>query len=208
MITLYHCAGARSMRSVWLLHELGIAFDLVTLPFSMAGLRTPEYLAISPLGRVPCLVDGDLRVIESGAICQYLCETYDDGTLHRAPGHPERVAWLQWLHYAETMAVHGASLVQQRIFIAPEDRSTVVQKLESRRLLKALEVVDRALGAQDYLLPSGFSAVDTAVGYSIHLAAELVDFAQFDTLVAYYARLRARPAFQRSLERSPLAGSA
>jgi glutathione S-transferase len=83
-----------------------------------------------------------------------------------------------------------------------------VQKLESRRLLKALEVVDRALGAQDYLLPSGFSAVDTAVGYSIHLAAELVDFAQFDTLVAYYARLRARPAFQRSLERSPLAGSA
>ncbi|MGE0483826.1 MAG: glutathione S-transferase family protein [Gammaproteobacteria bacterium] len=208
MITLYHCAGARSMRSVWLLHELGLEFELVTLPFSMAGLRTPEYLAISPLGRVPCLLDGELRVFESGAICQYLCETYDDGTLHRAPGHDERVAWLQWLHYAETMAVHGASLVQQRVFIAPEERSTVVQKLESRRLLKALEVVDRALGGQDYLLASGFSAVDTAVGYSIHLATELVDFAQLDTLVAYYARLRARPAFQRSLERSPLAGSA
>lgn len=208
MITLYHCAGARSMRSVWLLHELGLEFELVTLPFSMAGLRTPEYLAISPLGRVPCLVDGELRVIESGAICQYLCETYDDGELHRPPGHPERVAWLQWLHYAETIAVHGASLVQQRIFIAPEDRSTVVQKLESRRLLKALEVIDQALGTQDYLLPSGFSAIDTAVGYSIHLASELVEIAHLGTLGAYYARLRARPAFQRSLERSPLAGDA
>ena len=60
MRKLYHCAGARSMRSVWLLHELGLEFELVTLGFSMAALRTPEYLAISPLGRVPCLVDGDV----------------------------------------------------------------------------------------------------------------------------------------------------
>ena len=45
MRTLYHCAGARSMRSVWLLHELGLEFELVTLPFDMAGLRTPAYLA-------------------------------------------------------------------------------------------------------------------------------------------------------------------
>ncbi|MEQ8493583.1 MAG: glutathione S-transferase N-terminal domain-containing protein, partial [Gammaproteobacteria bacterium] len=151
MITLYHCAGARSQRTHWLLHELGLEFELVTLPFSMAGLRTPAYLAISPLGRVPCLVDGPLTLIESGAICQYLCETYDDGTLHRGPGHAERTAWLQWLHYAETIAVHAAALVQQRVFIAPADRSPVVQKLESRRLHKALEVIEGVLDEQDYL---------------------------------------------------------
>lgn len=126
MRKLYHCDGARSMRSLWLLHELGLEFELVTLPFSMAGLRTPDYLAVSPLGRVPCLVDGDLTLFESGAIAQYLCETYDDGRLHRAPGHPERPAWLQWLHYAETVAAHGASLVQQQVFVPPEQRSPVV----------------------------------------------------------------------------------
>ena len=87
MRKLYHCAGARSMRSLWLMHELGLEFELETLGFSMAALRTPDYLALSPLGRVPCLVDGELRLIESGAICQYLCERYDDGRLHRAPGH-------------------------------------------------------------------------------------------------------------------------
>ncbi len=204
MITLYHCAGARSMRSHWLLHELGLDFRLVTLPFSMASLRTPAYLAISPLGRVPCLVDGDLTLIESGAICQYLCETYDDGRLHRPPGHPERAAWLQWLHYAETIAVHAASLVQQRVFIAPADRSPVVHKLESRRLYKALEVIAAELSDRDYLLPSGFSAVDTAVGYSVHLARQLIDTAPLAAIEAYHQRLAARPAFQRALDASPL----
>lgn len=205
MRKLYHCAGARSMRSVWLLHELELDFELVTLGFSMAALRSREYLAISPLGRVPCLVDGDVTLFESGAICQYLCERYDStGALHRAPGHPERNAWLQWLHYAETVAVHGAALVQQQVFVAPADRSLVVIKLESRRLRKALEVLEQALGAQEYLLPSGFSAVDTAVGYSVHLARELIGIEALPALAAYYARLAARPAFRRALDQAPI----
>lgn len=199
MITLYHVDGARSMRSLWLLNELGLEFELVTLAFSMEALRAPEYLAVSPLGRVPCLVDGELTIFESGAIAQYLCETYDDGTLHRAPGHPERPAWLQWLHYAETVAVHGASLVQQRVFVAPEKRSEVVVKLETARLRKALEVLDRHLAERDYLLASGFSAVDTAVGYSAHLARDFTDLEALPNVAAWYTRLAARPAFRKSL---------
>ncbi len=204
MRKLYHCAGARSMRSVWLLHELGLEFELVTLGFSMAALRTPEYLAISPLGRVPCLVDGDVTLIESGAICQYLCERYDDGRLYRAVGHAERNAWLQWLHFAETVAVHGASLVQQQVFVAPADRSLVVIKLESRRLRKAFEVLEQQLRERDYLLASGFSAIDTAVGYSLHLGQQLIGIEGLPALAAYYARLSARPAFQRALDQAPI----
>ncbi len=205
MRKLYHCAGARSMRSVWLLHELGLDFELVSLKFSMAALRAPEYLAISPLGRVPCLVDGDVTLIESGAICQYLCERYDrDGRLHRAPGHTERNAWLQWLHFAETIAVHGASLVQQQVFVAPADRSLVVIKLESRRLRKAFEVLEQQLADRDFLLPSGFSAVDTAVGYSVHLGQQLIGIDGLPALERYYARLNARSAFQRALDQAPI----
>ncbi|MBO6633340.1 glutathione S-transferase family protein [Parvibaculum sp.] len=205
MLKLYHCNGARSMRSLWLLNEMGIDFELKELPFSMEGLRTPEYLAISPLGRVPCLVDGDVAVFESGAIAQYLGEHYDpEGKLHRPVGHPERTEWLIWLHYAETMAVHGASLVQQKVFIAKEDRSPVVQKLESRRLEKSLEVVDRHLADRDYLLKSGFSAVDTNVGYSVHLAKGFVSLDPFSNVVAYYERLAARPAFKQAAASVPL----
>lgn len=198
MITLHHVANARSARSLWLLYELGLEFKLNEIEFSMAALRTPEYLAISPLGRVPCLEDGDVSLIESGAICQYLCEKYDDGRLHRAAGHPERNEWLQWLHYAETVAVHGASLVQQQVFIAPEKRSEVVIKLESKRLEKALEVLDRHLENRDYLLESGFSAVDTAVAYSVHLGYDMHEITGLENLAAYYSRCSERPAFKKT----------
>jgi glutathione S-transferase len=199
MIELYHCNGARSMRSLWLLHELGIEFKLHQLEFSMAALRTPEYLAISPLGRVPCLTDNGQTLFESGAICQYLCETYDNGHLFRKPGHPERTQWLQWLHFAETIAVHGASLVQQKVFIAPEKRSEVVQKLESRRLFISLEILEPLLGQHEYLLESGFSAVDTAVGYSIHLAQQFIDIKPLVSVSKYYDRVSNRKSFELSL---------
>ncbi|MEM7469587.1 MAG: glutathione S-transferase family protein [Pseudomonadota bacterium] len=198
MITLHHVSNARSARSLWLLHELGLEFELNTIEFSMAALRTPEYLSISPLGRVPCLVDGEITLFESGAICQYLCETYDNGTLYREPGHAERVEWLQWLHYAETIAVHGASLVQQNVFIAPEQRSPVVIKLESRRLEKALEVLDAHLSDREYMLRSGFSAIDTAIAYSVHLGFDMHTIEGLSNVEEYYQRCQQRPAFAKT----------
>lgn len=204
MITLYHVPGSRSMRSLWLLHELArtnaLEFDVKELAFEMKVLRSAEYLAVHPLGRVPCLVDGDEVLFESGAICQYLCERYDDGSLGRGPGHPERNQWLQWVHFAETMGVHGASLVQQSGFIAPAERSPTVQKLESRRLEKTLGVIDGVLADREYLLESGFSAADTMVGYSVHLARRFVSIEPFPSVARYYARIGDRPAFRAARE--------
>ena len=196
MITLYPCSNSRSMRTLWLLNELQLNFKLVTLPISMEALRTPEYLSISPLGRVPCIVDENLRLYESGAICQYLCENYGETELYRGVNSDERTVWLQWLHFAETIAVHAAALVQQEVFIAPEKRSDVIKKLESRRLVKALEIVDAQVTKTQYLLPSGFSAVDTAVGYSIHLASKFLDLTEIGEVRLYYQRLKERPAFK------------
>ena len=196
---LYHCVGARSMRSLWLLYEMGVEFELETLEFSMESLRTPDYLSVSPLGRVPCLVDKEVKLFESGAICQYLCEHYDDGRLYRAPGSRDRIKWLQWIHYAETIAVHGAALVQQKVFIAPEKRSDVVQKLESRRLFLSIKMLEPILSEQKYLLGDSFTAVDTGIGYSIHLAKQFIDTSALTAVDAYYERLISRDAFQRAL---------
>jgi glutathione S-transferase len=199
MIRLYHCCGSRSMRSLWLLYEIGIEFELETLEFNMESLRTPDYLSISPLGRVPCLVDKHLKLFESGAICQYLSENYDDGKLYRAPGTSERTQWLQWIHYAETIAVHGAALVQQEVFVAPEKRSDVIQKLESRRLFLSLKLLEPVLARKKYLLGDNFTAADTGIGYSIHLAKQFIDTSDLPAVEAYYTRLKSRAAFQRAL---------
>jgi glutathione S-transferase len=199
VLKLYHCSETRSMRSLWLLNELEIPFELVDMPFDLKVMRSAEYLSVHPLGRVPCLVDGAFRLFESGAIAEYLCERYPQAGLGRLAGDSERYQWLQWIHYSETMAVHAASLVQQRYFIAPPDRSAVIAKLEGRRLEKAVQVVETQLTDRDYLLRTGFSAADIGVGYSLHLASRLIALAGFVGVSRYLERLRARPAFQASL---------
>ncbi|WP_448213959.1 glutathione S-transferase family protein [Colwellia sp. MEBiC06753] len=198
-LILHHCHESRSMRSLWLIHELGLPVQVEVHSFGPA-LRDPNYLENSPLGRVPCLIDGELTLFESGAIAEYLCERYDNASLWRGLEHSERPQWLQWLHYAETITVHCASLTQQAIVINDESlRSPTVWKLESRRLEKAIEVIENHLADQPYLLTSGFSAVDIGVGYPIHVAQYFVDMKQFPNVQAYYQRLSERPAFQKSL---------
>lgn len=169
MITLYHVPRSRSVRTFWLLNELGRPFKVVEMPFSMKALRSPDYLAVSPAGRVPCIDDEGVTVFESGAIAQYLCDRYDPEGLGRRPGHPEWVEWIQWIHFSETIAVHASYLVQQAKFVAEENRSEAVVNLERRRLRKTLEVIDRRLAGRDHLLASGFSAADIAVAYSIYM---------------------------------------
>jgi glutathione S-transferase len=192
------------MRSLWLLNELNVPFELIDMPFDLSVMRSSEYLAVHPLGRVPCLLDGEFRLFESGAIAEYLCERFPGPGLGRPLGNPERYEWLQWIHYAETIAVHAASLVQQRFFIAAPDRSAVVAKLESRRLEKAVQVLEALLSEREFLLRSGFSAADVGIGYSLHLADRLVDLQKTPAVCAYLARLRARPAFRASVPANSL----
>ena len=199
MLKLYHCAETRSMRSLWLLNELRVPFTLVDMPFDLSITRAPDYLAVHPLGRVPCLVDDDFRLFESGAICEYLCERYPECGLGRLLGDPERYQWLQWIHYSETIAVHAAALVQQILFIKPKDRSSVIRKLEGRRLLKSIELIEREISHRPYMLSSGFSAADVCVGYSLHLAIRFLPLEQIPHAVDYYRRLSSRPAFVAAL---------
>ena len=197
-LTLYHCPETRSMRSLWLLNELGVPFDLVEMPFDHKYLRTKEYLAVHPLGRIPALVDGDLTLFESGAICEYLCEKFDT-PLNRPLGHPERPHWLQWIHFAETMLVHGQNLVQQWIFVSEAERSPVVINLESRRIGKCLDMLEGILENQDYILPSGFSGADTSLGFSVYFVTAFVTLDVHPAVQAYLDRIWARPAFQKSM---------
>lgn len=200
MIRLHHVAQARSFRILWLMEEMGLDFEIARLSFFDKSLRAPDYLALSPAGRVPALeIDG--RVLhESGAITEYLCATR--GMLGRREGDAEWVDWLQWLHFAETIAQHLANLTQQHIALR-EDwmRSPTVMRLEAARLGRALDVVERGLGAHDWLLPSGFSAVDCAVGYGAMIGRRFVGFEALPRVAGWLRRCEARAAFGRAAAR-------
>lgn len=202
MIRLHHVAQARSFRVLWLLEELGLEYDLVQHDFFDGSMRRPEFLALSPAGRVPALeIDGRV-LFESGAITEYLIETRAEAGLGRLSGHAERPDFLEWLHYAETLGQHLANLTMHHVVLRePWMRSATVMRLEAKRLEKALEVVERVVAQRDYLLPSGFSAVDCSVGYSVMIARRFVPAELLPNVEAYYQRLAARPAFQAALEK-------
>lgn len=191
------------MRTLWLLEELDISFRVVLHPFDKS-LRRPEYLSLSPAGRVPALEIEGGPMFETGAITEYLCERFSPDDLGRRAGSPERMAWLVWVHFAETISQHAAALTQQHVALYKDEmRSAIVMKLEAARLAKCYDAIEARLSAsegnRDYLLTSGFSAADISVGQAVYMARH---FAKLDTHPAvgqWFNRITDRPAFKASL---------
>ena len=197
MIRLHHVPQSRSMRSLWLLHEMGLDFDVQEYPFDKT-LREEPYRSLNPTGRVPTLEIDGVVLTESGAIAQYLCARFPDRGLGRDPSHPDFAAWLNWIHFAETISQHCAALTQQHIALY-EDwmRSPTVMQLEAKRLAKTIGTVEQGLRG-DYLL-GAFSAADVGVGQAVYMARHFVRLDPFPNVAAWYDRLSARPAFQAAL---------
>lgn len=202
-IVLHHCPQTRSMRSLWLLHELDIPFRIALHAFDKS-LRDPSYLALSPAGRVPALeIDGE-RMFETGAITEFLCERFPEAGLGREVGNPDRMAWLVWVHFAETISQHVAALTQQHIMLFDDSmRSPAVMKLEAARLSKCYDAIEARLStpieSRDTLLTSGFSAADISVGQAVYLGQKFCKLDNHPATAAWYQRLAERPAFIASL---------
>ena len=196
-IILWHVPLSRSMRVLWLLNELEQPFSLRVMDLRSKDMRGAEYEAIHPVGRAPALqIDGSV-IHESGAMIEYLCETRGPH-LGRAPGEEGRLGWLDWLHFAETIGQHIASLTQSHLMLRdPATRSLTVMKLETARLGRTLRLVEQTVAHQDWLMAGGFSGVDCAVGWSVWTAGRFVRLTP--ALQAYADRCTARPAFRRAL---------
>lgn len=199
MIRLHHCPQTRSMRTLWLLNEIGCDFEVVTHEFGK-NLRGTAFRALNPAGRVPALEMDGQSLWETGAITELLCERYPGAGLGRAPGDPERPDWLIWVHFAETISQHTANLTQMHVVLY-EDwmRSATVMQLEPRRIGKCYAALEERLGARDYLLDGGFSAADVSVGQAVYMARFFAPLEPFEAVAAWFRRLEARPAYQAAL---------
>ncbi len=200
MIRLHHCPQTRSMRSLWLLHELGVDFEVATHAFDKS-LRDTSYLRLNPAGRVPALEIDGACMFETGAITEYLCERFSPDGLGRSPGSPERVAWLVWVHFSETISQHTAALTQQHVALYDDTmRSPIVMKLEAARVGKCYAAIEARLSESgSYLLKAGFSAADISVGQAVYMARHFASLDPYPKVQAWYDSLTARPAFVQSL---------
>jgi glutathione S-transferase len=213
-ITVHHLENSRSHRILWLLEELELAYDIKAYRREgEAKLAPPELLDVHPLGKSPVIVDGGQTIAESGAIVDYLIETYGAGRLRPPFRTDERLRYNYWLHYAEGSAMpplllklimHGISR-RAPIFVRP-----VVEEL-ARRLQESY--IDPQLGLhmdywEDELRRStwfagdDFSGADVMMSFPIEAAVVSANALKGrPKLAAFLERIHNRPAYKRALAR-------
>jgi glutathione S-transferase len=121
VITLYHCMNARSFRVLWTLEEMRLQYELKILPFP-PRVHARDYLQINPLGTIPLMLDGDTRMTESAAICQYLATRYGPSPLAVEPRDPAYGAFLNFLHFGEATLTFPEAIVLRYSRMEPEER--------------------------------------------------------------------------------------
>jgi glutathione S-transferase len=200
MIKLYHAQFTRSVRIIWLLEELGLPYELVTVPFTPPTPST-GFSQQTPFGKFPTIEDGDLTMFESGAILEYILERYGQGRLAPAVGTAARGKFLQWLHFAEATMFPPLALIAVNTMFKPEaERIPAVVADARASAATTLRVLEQALEGKDHLLGAEFSGADIMMGYALMSARFLgVLTDAYPNVNAYFARLQARPAFQKAL---------
>ena len=203
MIVLHHCVSARSFRPLWMLEELGAPYALRMLPFPPRVLAR-SYLDLNPLGTVPLLVDGDTRMTESAAMCQYLAERCDpQGATGLAVRRDEADygMWLNWLHHGEATLTFPQTLVlRYGRFEPPARRLPQAADDYAKWFVARLRGIDAALADRDWLCAGRFTAADVSVGYALMLAGHLALTERFPpNVAAYWARLQQREGYTRAM---------
>ena len=192
---LFWAPQTRSQRAIWMLEEAGIAYEMEPIELGSADRAdSAEFRAASPMGKVPAIVDGDVAMSESAAICIYVADRYAPGTLAPALDDALRGKYLYWSLY--TPAVIEPAMSEK------------FNKVETNRQRSGwgdfelmIETWDQALNDRDWILGDRFTAADVMLGSSAIFLRLFKMLPESTNLDAYADRCLARPANQRAMEK-------
>ena len=215
MIVVHHLNNSRSQRVLWLLEELGLPYDIKRYQRDPKTMLAPPALReVHPLGKSPVLADGDVTLAESGAIIEYLVERHGNGRLRPPLGTPERVRYTYWLHFAEGSAMPPLlmKLVFDRLekgpmpfFVRPIARGIagrVKKGFIEPNIARQLDYMEAELERQPWFAGGEFSAADVQMSFPVEAAAARGGLdARRPRLMDWLARIHAREAYRRALER-------
>ena len=217
MLKLHHLENSQSIRILWLLEELGTPYEMEMYDRDRPSLLAPErYKQVSPLGTAPAISDGDVTLAETNAIVDYILDQNAEGAeaLRPTPGAPERRPYLFWFHAAQGSL--QPLLTTGFLFNALKTRAPALVRPLARAILAPLEklflnprltdfwnTMDADLAGKTWLAGERFTAADIVMGYCLEMAAGrgLIDNQRWPHVIAYLQRLKARPAYQRALEK-------
>ncbi len=199
MITVF--GEGRGFRVVWLLEEMGLAYRLRPVDLLTGVENDTEFLAINPGGFIPAIQDGDVTMVESIAIMEYLIGRYGPTPLAPAPHDPAFPAYQQFLHLGEAgLAASIYFVIGARNFAPETERGNwsagqALEVFETR-----LRLVTRQLARSPYMAGDAFTEADISVTYALELAQRAGGVTLGEPELAYVARTRARGAYGRAME--------
>jgi glutathione S-transferase len=208
MLTVHHLNNSRSQRVLWLLEELEVPYEIVKYERDPATMLAPPALQkIHPLGKSPVVTDGGATIAESGAILEYLVETYGNGRMAPARDTPDFQRYRYFLHYAEgsLMPVLLMKLITRKIRQAPlivrpiakaiagkVDAGFVDPNLDRHTAFLAGELATREWFAGE------LSAADCQMLFPMQAIAARTTNAPA-RITSWVSRVESRPAYQRAL---------
>lgn len=195
---LWHCVGARSLRALWTLEELGLDYDLEVMPFPPRVFKR-DYLDINVLGTIPFFRHGDVTMTESCAISHYLATLEGNEHLAVPPQHPAYGDMLNWMYHADATLTFPQTIVLRYTVLEPSPEKKGVAEDYAKWFIARLRRLDAHLENNDYLVDDRFTIADICVAYALYFARELKLDERFKPqTLAYLERLMEREAFQRA----------
>lgn len=192
-IVLYHHPYSRAANVLWMLEEVGAPYELRFVDFMKGANKTPEMLALNPMGKLPTLTDGDVVVTESAAIGLYLADRYSAGRLSPALESPQRGPYLRWSFFAPSVIEPGSMAKAS----GWEFKASQAGWGNHESMLAAIE---SAIRPGPYLLGETFSMADVVFGGTLLYMLRFGMLEKMPALGAYAERLMARPAWKRADE--------
>jgi glutathione S-transferase len=215
-IVLHHLEHSRSHRVLWLLEELALPYELRSYKRDPKTMLAPvELQRVHPLGKSPVVTDGDITVAESGAIVEYLLDTYDTaGRWRPAPGTEDRRRFTYWLHFAEgsLMPPLLMKLVFDKVRTAPVPffikpvvkgiADKVTSSFIAPNLERLLDFMEAELAAHGpWFAGPEIGAADIQLSFPIEAAVARAGLgASRPQLMDWLARCKARAAYRRAVE--------
>jgi len=199
MITVY--GEGRGFRVVWLLEEMGLAYRLRPVDMLAGVENDPEFLAINPAGFIPAIQDGDVTMVESIAIMEYLMARYGPTPLVPDPHDPAFGLYQQFLHLGEAGLAASIFFVIVAKILAPEAEQDNWGTRKALDTFKSrLKLVTRQLERTPYIAGERFTAADISVTYALQLAKRAAGFELAEIERAYVARAIARDGYKRAMD--------
>jgi glutathione S-transferase len=216
MITIYHLNTSRSERVIWLMEELGLPYKLEKFQREPTMLAPASLSEIHPLGKAPIIRDGDVVLIESGAIIEYVIQRHGGGKLSVPVASADYPRYLQWMHFAEGSAM-SQLLLQMFLGLSGLDASSPLVAMVKQRTEGLLQFLDSELGNRPYFAGQAFTAADIMMvfpfgmagfvarpdqprgpGLPLHSLLQL-DVSPYANIRSYMERIGKRPAYQKAM---------